>query len=542
MSRDLVVALSGGIGGAKLALGLSRIVQPEDLLVVANVGDDFEHLGLHISPDADTLMYTLAGLDNTKLGWGRQDETWSFMETLTALGGEDWFRLGDRDLAVHMERTRRIGRARASPPSPPTSAAASASVPRVLPATDDRLRTRLRTDEGWLDFQDYFVRLQCRPVVRELAFDGAENARPHPDLLAALGDERLRAVVICPSNPFISVEPILAVPGIRQAFPPARRRSSRFRRSSAARGQRSDRQNDDRVRHDSERRRGRSRYGDLIDGYVMDVADAEEAAQVAPKVTLAPTLMTTSLSKSSWLGSSLRRRTRSLLGSAGRTSSRDRYLGRRARQGIRGRQAPAVVSLKPGRTPRARDDHAGGRARRGERGPGARRRAGRHGRSGRDSARRRTARASSRKALGMAILAPSRPPRACSSERAGGHDDDARGHAASLVGRDRRDVAAHTPRPPSPSSPRMTISDRTRSLSPPDAVPLRFGEDSFFPHLAAARARGIEPLVVRHPGIGMDIDNPVDLVTFLNMSPSVRTRTLAFLEQSGVAGRVLKTR
>ena len=111
MSRDLVVALSGGIGGAKLALGLSQIVEPDNLLVVANVGDDFEHLGLHISPDTDTLMYTLAGLDNTKLGWGRRDETWSFMETLAALGGEDWFRLGDRDLAVHVERTRRLGRA-----------------------------------------------------------------------------------------------------------------------------------------------------------------------------------------------------------------------------------------------------------------------------------------------------------------------------------------------------------------------------------------------------------------------------------------------
>jgi LPPG:FO 2-phospho-L-lactate transferase len=111
MSRDLVVALSGGIGGAKLALGLSRIVPRDNLLVVANVGDDFEHLGLHISPDADTLMYTLAGLDNAKLGWGRQDETWAFMETLSALGGEDWFRLGDRDLAVHVERTRRRMRA-----------------------------------------------------------------------------------------------------------------------------------------------------------------------------------------------------------------------------------------------------------------------------------------------------------------------------------------------------------------------------------------------------------------------------------------------
>ena len=163
-------------------------------------------------------MYTLAGLDNTQLGWGRRDETWSFMETLTALGGEDWFRLGDRDLAVHVERTRRLARGE-------TLAAITADFcrrlgvgPRVLPMTDDPVRTRLRTAEGWLDFQDYFVRLQCRPVVQALAFAGGDQARAHPDLLAALGSDRLRAVIICPSNPFISVEPILAVPGVRAAL------------------------------------------------------------------------------------------------------------------------------------------------------------------------------------------------------------------------------------------------------------------------------------------------------------------------------------
>ena len=293
MSRDLVVALSGGIGGAKLALGLSRIVKPEDLLVVANVGDDFEHLGLHISPDADTLMYTLAGLDNTKLGWGRQDETWAFMETLSALGGEDWFRLGDRDLAVHVERTRRLGQGESLSAITADFCRRLGVGPRVLPATDDRLRTRLRTDEGWLDFQDYFVRLQCRPIVRELAFDGAADARPHPDLLAALGDERLRAVIICPSNPFISVEPILAAPGIRQALgacaapiiavspiiggravkgPTAKMMTELGMIPSAA--------------------AVAERYGDLLDGYVMDDSDAGEAADVRPKVTLAATLMT----------------------------------------------------------------------------------------------------------------------------------------------------------------------------------------------------------------------------------------------------------
>jgi LPPG:FO 2-phospho-L-lactate transferase len=292
MSRDLVVALSGGIGGAKLALGLSRIVPADNLLVVANVGDDFEHLGLHVSPDVDTLMYTLAGLDNTKLGWGRRDETWSFMETLTALGGEDWFRLGDRDLAVHVERTRRLRRGESLSAITADFCRRLGVGPRVLPATDDRLRTRLRTDEGWLDFQDYFVRLQCRPVVRELAFEGAQDARPHPDLLAALRDERLRAVIICPSNPFISVEPILAAPGMREALsaaapviavspiiggravkgPTAKIMAELGMTPSAA--------------------TVAQRYGDLLDGYVMDIADAEEAAHVAPKVTLAPTLMT----------------------------------------------------------------------------------------------------------------------------------------------------------------------------------------------------------------------------------------------------------
>jgi len=293
MSRDLVVALSGGIGGAKLALGLSRIVPSHNLLVVANVGDDFEHLGLHVSPDADTLMYTLAGLDNTKLGWGRRDETWSFMETLAALGGEDWFRLGDRDLAVHVERTRRLRQGESLSAITADFCRRLGVGPRVAPATDDRLRTRLRTDEGWLDFQDYFVRLQCRPVVRELAFDGAAEARPHPDLLATLRDERLRAVVICPSNPFISVEPILAVSGMREALfgcaapviavspiiggravkgPTAKMMTELGMAPSAA--------------------AVAERYGDLLDGYVMDDGDAEEAAHIAPKVTLAPTLMT----------------------------------------------------------------------------------------------------------------------------------------------------------------------------------------------------------------------------------------------------------
>lgn len=218
MSRDLVVALSGGIGGAKLALGLSHVVAAADLLVVANTGDDFEHLGLSISPDIDTLAYTLAGLDNTELGWGRRDESWNFMAALGAIGGETWFRLGDRDLAMHVERTRRLKAGEGLAAITADIAARLGVGPLILPMSDDAVRTMVRTGDGWIEFQDYFVRQQCRPVVKELAFAGAEVAKAHPDFLAALASPRLRAVVVCPSNPLISVGPILAVPGVRAAL------------------------------------------------------------------------------------------------------------------------------------------------------------------------------------------------------------------------------------------------------------------------------------------------------------------------------------
>jgi len=294
MTPNRVVALSGGIGGAKLALGLSRILPPADLLVLANTGDDFEHLGLHISPDIDTLMYTLAGLDNLELGWGRRDETWSFMETLAALGGADWFRLGDRDLAVHVERTRRLRHGESLSAITADFCRRLGVGPRVLPVSDDPVRTRLRTDEGWLDFQDYFVRLRCRPVVREIAFAGAAAARAHPDFLAALGAETLRAVIICPSNPFISVEPILAVPGVRRAIAACRApviAVSPIIAGRAVKGPTA------KIMTELGIAPGAAavaeRYGDLLDGYVIDSTDASEAAGLGPRVTLAPTLMTT---------------------------------------------------------------------------------------------------------------------------------------------------------------------------------------------------------------------------------------------------------
>src|SRR6201996_5356399 len=198
----MIIALSGGVGGAKLVLGLSRIMPVEDLLVVVNTGDDFEHLGLSISPDIDTVAYTLAGLANRELGWGRHDETWSFMDTMETLGGETWFRLGDRDVALHVERTRRLRAGETLTDVTADLARCLGVGPRVLPMSDDPVRTRVRTEQGWIDFRDYFVLQRCEPVVHELAFHGASTARPQPDFLAALTDPQTAAIVICPSNPF----------------------------------------------------------------------------------------------------------------------------------------------------------------------------------------------------------------------------------------------------------------------------------------------------------------------------------------------------
>ena len=293
MPRDLVLALSGGIGGAKLALGLSRVLPPGALTVVANTGDDFEHLGLCISPDIDTLIYTLAGLDNPQTGWGRRDETWTFMAALEAIGGETWFRLGDGDLAIHVERTRRLRAGETLSHITADFCRRLGIATRILPMSDDRVRTRVRTAEGWLDFQDYFVRLKCAPEVREIAFEGVAAARPLPEFMAALADPRLRAVVLCPSNPFISIEPILAIPGVREALmacaapviavspiiggravkgPTAKMMRELGIEVSAAAVAR--------------------RYGDLIDAYVVDHADVPIAG-LDVKIVPAPALMVT---------------------------------------------------------------------------------------------------------------------------------------------------------------------------------------------------------------------------------------------------------
>jgi LPPG:FO 2-phospho-L-lactate transferase len=213
--KGRVVALSGGVGGAKLVDGLARALAPDALTVIINTGDDFRHLGLWISPDIDSVVYALAELSDPARGWGRRDETWKFMEALHGLGGPDWFQLGDLDLAMHVRRTQQLGEGRTLTEVTADIARALRIGARLLPMSDDPVATQVKTDAGWLNFQDYFVRQRCQPVIRDFRFEGAAAARAQPDALAALTDPELRLVVICPSNPFLSVEPILSIPAIR---------------------------------------------------------------------------------------------------------------------------------------------------------------------------------------------------------------------------------------------------------------------------------------------------------------------------------------
>jgi LPPG:FO 2-phospho-L-lactate transferase len=212
-----VVALCGGVGGAKLALGLERLIGA-DLTVIVNTGDDFEHLGLHVSPDIDTVVYTLGGLSDLERGWGRAGESWNFMEALGALGGETWFRLGDRDLAMHVERTRALRSGISLSEFTAATARRLGIAASILPMSDDRVETMVITGEGALPFQRYFVGLQCAPVVKRLEFKNAERAAASSQVLAALRNPDLAALIICPSNPYLSVDPILALSDIRRAL------------------------------------------------------------------------------------------------------------------------------------------------------------------------------------------------------------------------------------------------------------------------------------------------------------------------------------
>ena len=209
------VALCGGVGGAKLAYGLAQLLAAHELTVVVNTADDFDHLGLRICPDLDTVMYTLSNKANCEVGWGRAGESWEVLEELGRLGGEVWFKLGDKDLALHLLRRQLLDRGANLTAATRALAARLGVGHAVLPMTDQTVHTVVDTTEGEFPFQEYFVRRRCEPQVQGFRFVGTTRAAPSPEVVAALSDPGLRGVVICPSNPYVSVEPILAIDGIR---------------------------------------------------------------------------------------------------------------------------------------------------------------------------------------------------------------------------------------------------------------------------------------------------------------------------------------
>ena len=211
-----VVCLSGGVGGAKLVQGLSYVVNGSDLIVACNTGDDFDHLGLRICPDIDSVLYALGGLSDQQRGWGRRDESWTFMAALKGFGGPDWFNLGDGDLATHVLRTDGLNRGKSLSEVTLNLAQAMGIDACILPMSNDPIATIVNTNEGTLAFQHYFVREQCQPEVTGFSFDLIEAATPQPDIIRALGNGP-KTVVIAPSNPYVSVDPILELAGMREA-------------------------------------------------------------------------------------------------------------------------------------------------------------------------------------------------------------------------------------------------------------------------------------------------------------------------------------
>lgn len=286
-----VVALCGGVGGAKLAMGLYRILG-DKLTIVVNTGDDFEHLGLSISPDIDTVLYTLSGLANRELGWGRADESWNFMDAVAVLGAESWFRLGDRDLALHVERTRRLKAGHSLSAIVRDFAKSLGVTAEIVPMSDDPVRTMVVTPEGTLPFQRYFVEKRCAPKVERIFFEGAEAARPNPVLARAIADPDLAAIIVCPSNPFLSIDPSLSVPGLADTIRHARAPSvavSPLIGGKAVKGPTSKIMGELGLAVNTGAIAGH--YGDLLDGLVIDAADRADSISLALPVRVTATLM-----------------------------------------------------------------------------------------------------------------------------------------------------------------------------------------------------------------------------------------------------------
>ena len=212
----MILALAGGVGGAKLAQGLAVQIPPGKLRIVVNTGDDFVHLGMHISPDLDTVMYWLAGINDAERGWGVAGDTWNYMSALRQAGGADWFQIGDRDLLTHQQRTHCLQQGDTLSQATHFLCGQLSVNHAIVPMSDQPVATIVHTRDGALAFQDYFVRQRCEPVVIAIKFDGVERAVPSPAFAEAMTARDLQAVVICPSNPLLSIEPVLALPNVRE--------------------------------------------------------------------------------------------------------------------------------------------------------------------------------------------------------------------------------------------------------------------------------------------------------------------------------------
>jgi LPPG:FO 2-phospho-L-lactate transferase len=277
-----IAVLAGGVGGARFVQALTEVVRPSDMTVIANVGDDLEVHGLHVSPDLDTLLYTLAGLGDEERGWGRADETWNARDTIERLGGETWFQLGDRDLGLHLVRTDALRRGEPLSAVTERIARAVGLQLALLPATDDRLRTRIRTPAGEFEFQEWFVARGHTDRVDQVVYDGAAEARPAPGVLEAF--EAAELIAIAPSNPFVSIGPILAVDEIRALV---ERRRERVVAVSPLIGGRAVKGPAEAMFQSLAGGTGAAQvtdcYKGLIGALVIDEADADDAAAVAER-------------------------------------------------------------------------------------------------------------------------------------------------------------------------------------------------------------------------------------------------------------------
>lgn len=292
-----IVALSGGVGGAKLALGLANILDPAQLTIVANTGDDFDHFGLRICPDLDSVMYTLAGMNNQQQGWGLEGESWNCMEAMARLGGETWFSLGDRDLATHLQRSALLAAGHSLTEATRLLCERLSVGPRLLPMSDQRVSTQVLVAQGRLSFQHYFVREACRPVVCGFEFDGVEEAEPGAGFIASLQDDKLAAVVICPSNPFVSIAPILALTGVKEALQSCKApviAVSPIIAGQAVKGPTAKMMQELGIACDAAA--VAAGYEGIIDGFVLDVQDQPLAQQIAANgvsIAMCNTLMKT---------------------------------------------------------------------------------------------------------------------------------------------------------------------------------------------------------------------------------------------------------